>query len=231
MVTMGTVATTREALARLPSLGLVCCMGSGYEGVDLAAARDRGIVVTHSPGANASAVADVAVGLLIASVRQVCRGQRVPAPRRLDGQLRERVPLVRGLTGRKVGIYGLGAIGEKVAHRAAAFETEVGYHNRRRRSDVAYRYFDTLLALATWADVLVVAVRADAGNRHAVDAGVLAALGAGRPRRQHRARVGDRRGRADRALRDGAIAGAGLDVYEHEPDGARRNCWRCPTSR
>ena len=218
LVTMGTVATTRDAIACLPSLGLVCCLGSGYEGVDLAAARERGVVVAHSPGANASAVADLAVALLLASVRQVFAANAFLRRGDWSGNFAKRVPLVRGLTGRKVGIYGLGAIGEKIAHRAAAFETEIGYHNRRRRPDVAWRYFDSLLALATWADVLVVAVRADAGNRHAVDAGVLAALGAdGHVVNIARGSVIDEAALVA-ALRDGVIAGAGLDVYAHEPD-------------
>ncbi len=217
LVTMGTVATTREAIACLPSLGLICCVGSGYEGVDVAAAQDRGIVVAHSPGANASAVADLAVGLLVASVRQVFAANAFLRRGDWSGNFAKRVPLVRGLTGRKVGIYGLGAIGEKIARRAAAFETEIGYHNRRRRADVAWRYFDSLLALATWADVLVVSVRADGGNRHAVDAGVLAALGAdGHVVNIARGSVIDEAALIA-ALRDGVIAGAGLDVYEHEP--------------
>ena len=98
-----------------------------------------------------------------------------------------------------------------------AFETEVGYHNRRPRSDVPYRYFDSLHALATWADALVIAVRAGPENRHAVDADVLAALGAaGHVVNISRGSVIDEAALI-RALRDGVIAGAGLDVYEHEP--------------
>ena len=119
-------ATPRDALARLPALGLVCCLGSGYEGVDLAAARERGIVGHAQPGANASAVADLAVGLLIASVRQMFAANAFLRRGDWTGNFAQRVPLVRGLTGRKVGIYGLGAIGEKIARRAAAFETEIG---------------------------------------------------------------------------------------------------------
>ena len=217
LVTMGAVATPRDAIVRLPSLALICCLGSGYEGVDLATARARGILVTHSPGANASAVADLAVGLLVASVRQLFAANAFLRRGDWAGNYAKRVPLVRGLTGRRVGIYGLGAIGEKIARRVAAFETEIGYHNRRRRPDVAYRYFDTLLALATWADVLVVAVRADAGNRHTVNADVLAALGAeGHVVNIARGSVIDEAALIA-ALRDGVIAGAGLDVYEHEP--------------
>lgn len=217
VITMGTVDTSRAALSCLPALGLVSCIGSGYEGVDLAAAAERGIAVTHSPGANASAVADLALGLLIASVRQLPEANAFLRRGDWKGNYAKRMPLVRGLTGRKVGVYGLGAIGGKIAQRVAALEMEVGYHNRRPRTDVAYPYFATLPALAEWADVLMVAARADAGNRHAIDARVLAALG------PHGHVVNIARGSVIdeaaliHALREGIIAGAGLDVYEHEP--------------
>jgi glyoxylate reductase len=127
------------------------------------------------------------------------------------------MPLVRGLTGRKVGIYGLGTIGEQIARRAAAFAMEIGYHNRRRRPDVSYPYYATLRDLARWADVLVIAVRAGPGNRHAVDAGILAALGPeGHVVNIARGSVIDEAALI-RALREGLIAGAGLDVFEREP--------------
>jgi glyoxylate reductase len=217
LVTMGTAATTRAALAQLPSLGLVCCMGSGFEGVDLAATRERGIAVTHSPAANASAVADVAVGLLLASVRRMFDANAFLRRGDWTGNYAHRAPTVRGLTGRKVGIYGLGAIGEKIARRVAAFETEIAYHNRRSRTDVGYRYCATLLELAEWADVLMIAVRADAANRHTVNAEVLAALGAnGHVVNISRGSVIDEAALIA-ALRDGVINGAGLDVFEHEP--------------
>jgi hydroxypyruvate reductase len=217
VITMGTVDTSRAALAQLPSVALVCCLGSGYEGVDLAAAHERGIVVTHSPGANASAVADLALGLLIASVRRLPDANAFLRRGDWSGNYAKRMPLVRGLTGRKVGIYGLGAIGEKIARRAEAFEMEIAYHNRHRRSDVDYPYHATLPELARWADVLVISVRAGPANRHAVDAAVLAALGPeGHVVNIARGSVIDEAALIA-ALRDGTIAGAGLDVYEQEP--------------
>lgn len=217
LVSLGTIHVGAEQLDRLPALGLVCCLGSGYEGVDVAAARERGVVVTHSPAANAATVADLAMGLMIASIRQMYAA--TDYLRRGDWALRPPVylPRVRGLTGRRVGIYGLGAIGEKIARRASAFETEIGYHNRRPRADVPWRYFATLHALAEWADVLVVAVRADAGNRHTVDASVLTTLGRdGHVVNIARGSVIDEAALIA-ALRDGVVAGAGLDVFEREP--------------
>jgi len=217
VITQGTTGLTRDAISKLPSLGLVVCLGSGYEGVDVAIARERRIVVGHSPGANAAAVADLAIGLMIASIRELFaasaylhRGDWVNRGRRRSGP--------RGLTGRRVGIYGLGAIGEKIAQRCTGLEMEVGYHNRRRRDDVPYPYFASLLELATWADVLAIAVRADPSNRHVVNADVLRALGPeGHVVNIARGFVIDEAALIA-ALASGTISGAGLDVFEREPD-------------
>jgi glyoxylate reductase len=215
VVAYGTTKTTRAVFDALPALKLVCCVGSGYEGVDFDAARDRGILVTNSVGANASAVADLAVGLMIASVRRIAAGDAFVR----RGDWVGGVPRgeVRGLTGRKVGIYGLGAIGAKIAQRCEALEMEVAYHGRARHAGVRYAWHPTLTDLARWADVLMVAVRAGPDNRRAVDAGVLAALGPeGYVVNIARGSVIDEAALC-RALADGTIAGAGLDVFEHEP--------------
>lgn len=216
LVTMGITDTTRAAIASLPGLRLICCLGSGYEGVDLAAARERGIRVTHSPGANAASVADLALALLLASVRGMFGASATLHSGEWENKGRRRRG-GRGLTGRRLGIYGLGSIGEKIARRAAAFELEVGYHNRKPRNDVPYPYFASLLELATWADVLMISVRADASTRHAVDATILRALGSdGHVVNIARGSAIDEAALIE-ALRDGVIAGAGLDVFEHEP--------------
>ena len=215
-VVYGTSRVTREVIARLPALRLVCCVGSGYEGVDLAAAREHGILVTNGRGTNASSVADLAVGLMIASVRGIAEGDAFVRA----GEWVARRPRreVRGLTGRRVGIYGLGAIGTKIARRCEALEMEVGYHGRAPHDGVRYGFHPTLAGLAMWADVLVVAVRADAGNRHAVDAGVLAALGRdGHVVNISRGSAIDEEALVE-ALRAGVIAGAGLDVFDREPE-------------
>ncbi len=217
IVSVGTVTIGPATMQRLPGAGLIACLGSGYEGVDLAAARAQGIRVAHSPGANASSVADAAIGLLIACVRDFATGREFIRSGQWLKSERTRPPVGRGLTGRKVGVYGLGVIGRKIAARAEAFEMQVAYHNRRPLPDVDYPYHATLLDLATWADVLVVAARANDSNRHAVDSNVLAALGSdGFVINISRGSTIDEAALVD-ALQRGVIAGAGLDVFEHEP--------------
>lgn len=174
----------------LPALGIICCRGSGYDGVDLAAARLRGIPVTNAPGLSSSSVADMAMGLLIDCARNMVAGRQAIEQGLWRDDIIRTILCARGLTGCRLCVFGLGAIGGKIAQRAQAFEMEVGYHNGRPRTDTRYRYFATLMDLAGWADVLMVSVRAGAENRHSIDARVLGALGKGgrRPRsRQRRA--------------------------------------------
>jgi lactate dehydrogenase-like 2-hydroxyacid dehydrogenase len=217
LVTVGTIKTPRALIEALPKLKLISCFGTGYEGVDREAARERGIALTHSPGANSSAVADHAMALVLTLAHRIIEVDRFVRDGRWIEHPAVGLPVVPGLTGRKFGVYGLGVIGAKIAARAAAFETEVAYHNRTRRTDVPYAYHDSLLGLAQWADILMVAARAGPSNRHAVNADVLKALG---PRglvfNIARGLVIDETALIA-ALESGDIAGAGLDVYEHEP--------------
>lgn len=217
LLTMGSLSTDAALLDALPRLKLICCYGTGIEGVDRAHAKARGIALANAGEANATGVAEFAMGLLLATARQIPQADRFVRAGRWQGNSVQRMASVPGLAGRRLGIYGLGAIGSRIARRAEAFEMEIGYHNRSRRVDMPYLYHDSLLSLADWADVLVVSARASAENRHAVDAAVLKALG------PHGHLVNISRGIAVdegalcAALETGAIAGAGLDVYEHEP--------------
>lgn len=217
LLTMGTVGATETLMQGLPNLKLICCFGSGYEKVDVAAALRRGIAVTHSPGANASSVADMAVTMLLASIRRTIALDQFVRSGAWTDLKAGRPPTVRGLTGLKVGIVGLGDIGMRIAKRIAAFEAEVGYHNRSRRTDAPYHYEPTLLGLAQWADALIIACRADASNRDMINVDVLTALGAdGHIVNISRGSVIDEPALI-RALQTGGIAGAGLDVFAQEP--------------
>ena len=140
MITAGGTQLPGRVMDMLPKLAAIICYGTGYDGVDLAAARERHIAVGNSPGANAASVADLAVTLMLTATRRI-----VPA----DGFVRDGSwaaskpsPLLRavpGNPGRRVGIYGMGEIGRKIAARLSAFEMEIGYFSRSRR-EVPYRY-------------------------------------------------------------------------------------------
>ncbi|MGO4172892.1 2-hydroxyacid dehydrogenase [Bosea sp. TAF32] len=217
LLTMGSLRTDAALIDALPKLRLICCYGTGIEGVDRARAKERGIALGNAGTANAASVSEFAMGLLLATARQIPQADRFVRAGRWQGNSVQRMASVPGLAGRKLGIYGLGAIGSRIARRAEAFDMEIGYHNRSRRADTPYLYHDSLLGLADWADLLVVSARASAENRHAIDAAVLKALGP----RGHLVNIS--RGIAVdedalcAALETGAIAGAGLDVYENEP--------------
>ena len=161
----------------LPKLGAIVCYGTGYDGVDLAAAASRGIAVANSPGANAASVADVAVTLMLAAVRRLPVADQYV--RSGDWAAAKPSPMMRPqavMRGRKVGVYGMGEIGRKIGARVAAFETEIGYFSRSRH-DVPYQYFPTLEALADWCSVLMIAVRAGGDTNHKVNADILRRLG------------------------------------------------------
>jgi lactate dehydrogenase-like 2-hydroxyacid dehydrogenase len=217
LVTLGSLKTNVAMMDALPDLGLISCYGTGFEGVDRAEAARRGIRLTHAGDSNATSVAEFAMGLVLAAGRNIVRGDRMTRAGKWASLSIDRMPITPGLAGQRMGIYGMGSIGLKIAQRAAAFEMEIGYHNRSRRSDVDYAYHGSLQALAEWCDVLVVAVRASAENKHAVNAEILEALG---PRgvlvNISRGIAVDEMALAE-ALEKNVIAGAGLDVYENEP--------------
>ena len=213
VLTNGVTGIREDELAAMPSLELVCCLGAGYECLPMDALRARGIATANGTATNDDCVADHAMGLLIGIVRDI---------RNLDRQCRagawpEAEPEPPQVSGRKLGIFGLGTIGQQIARRAAGFNMPVGYHNRRVCEGVAYRYFASLRALADWCDVLVCAAPGGPTTRHKIDEGVLQALG---PRGYlvniSRGTVVDTEALA-RALRERRIGGAALDVYEGEP--------------
>jgi lactate dehydrogenase-like 2-hydroxyacid dehydrogenase len=217
MITAGGTPLAGNMMDMMPRLAAIVCYGTGYDGVDLRAARDRKIAVGHSPGANAASVADIAVTLMLAATRRLLVADNYV--RSGDWAAAKPSPMMRpqaGMPGRKVGIYGMGAIGRKIAARVAAFEAEVGYFSRSQR-DVSYRYFPNLEALADWCSVLIIAVRAGADTHHVVNADVLKRLGEGGcVVNIARGSVIDQEALV-KALTDKTIAAAGLDVYAKEP--------------
>lgn len=202
-------------LDRLPALEIVASFGVGYDYVDAAAAAERGVVVTNTPGVLDDEVADLTIGLLLATIR------RIP---QADHFLREGCwrdgpfPLSPTLRGRRIGIVGLGHIGKAVAWRLDGFGVAVAYHGRHRQAEASYPYYDSVRALAGASDVLIVVVPGGAGTQHLIDAAALRALGSnGVLINVSRGSVVDQAALIE-ALREGTILAAGLDVYEDEPD-------------
>ncbi|MBS0453777.1 MAG: 2-hydroxyacid dehydrogenase [Proteobacteria bacterium] len=213
VLTIGVIGLTPEEVAAMPKVELVCCMGAGYEGLPLDLLKARGIATANGAGTNDDCVADHAFGLLIGIVR----GMRTLDMQCRAGVWRESIPHPPNVSGKKLGIFGLGTIGQKIAKRAAGFDMPVGYHNRKPREGAPHQYFDSLLALAKWSDILMCATPGGPATRHVVNAQVLDALGPqGFLVNISRGSVVDTEALAS-ALREGRLAGAGLDVYESEP--------------
>jgi hydroxypyruvate reductase len=217
MITAGGSPLPGSMMDMMPKLGAIVCYGTGYDGVDLKAAAARNIAVGHSPGANAASVADIAVTLMLAATRRLLVADNYV--RSGDWGAAKPSPMMRpqaGMPGRRIGVYGMGEIGRKIAARVAAFEAEIGYFSRSQR-DVPYRYFPSLEALADWCSVLMIAVRAGNDTHHVVNADILKRLGEdGYVINIARGSVIDQVALVQ-ALTDKAIAGAGLDVYAKEP--------------
>ena len=214
VLTNGTTGLTAAEMDRMPGLVFVSALGAGYENIDRDRARARGITVVNGAGTNADCVADHAFGLLLATVRRLVQFDEACR----NGIWRDALPLVPTISGKRLGIVGFGHIGQRLARRAAGFDMEIGYHNRKPRSDAAARYFDSLLALAEWSEFLVVATPGGPATRHLIDRPVLDALGPhGYLVNISRGSVVDTEALAA-ALTAGTLAGAGLDVYESEPE-------------
>ena len=205
----------RELIAQLPALEIISVFGVGYDGVDVAAARERGIAVTHTPNVLNDEVADLAIALTLAVSRRIVEADRYVR----SGQWpKGPMPLARKVSGTRMGIVGLGRIGQAIATRAEAFGMSVAYTSRSAKPGVAYRYFPTAEALAAEVEFLVVITPGGAGTRKLIDARVLAALGKkGYLVNVARGSVVDEAALVE-ALQSGTIAGAGLDVFEDEPN-------------
>jgi lactate dehydrogenase-like 2-hydroxyacid dehydrogenase len=208
----------RALIAALPKLELIALFGVGTDAVDLVAARDHGIPVTNTPGILADEVADLAIGLMLASARQILFADRYVR----DGSWASKgpIPLGRGVGGKTMGVVGLGGIGRAIADRGAAFRMRVIYHGPRRKPDAPYEFVPDLVELARRSDYLMVACKGGPETQHLVSAAVIDALGAkGTLINVARGSVVDERALIA-ALAAGRLGHAALDVFESEPNPA-----------
>ena len=198
----------------LPALEIVSSLGVGYDHVDAKEAARRGVVVTHTPDVLTGEVADLAMCLLLSTIRQIPQADRYL---RAGHWLKGAMPLTTTLRERKVGILGLGRIGKAIAKRLDACDVTVEYHGRKPQEGVPYRYHATLLGLARECDVLLVVASGGAETHHIVNAEVLKALGPeGILINVGRGTVVDEAALVE-ALQNKTILSAGLDVFENEP--------------
>jgi lactate dehydrogenase-like 2-hydroxyacid dehydrogenase len=214
VVVGGQAPATSELFADLPRLEIVANFGVGYDTIDVAAAHQHGIVVTNTPDVLTEEVADLAIGLLLATVRRIPQADRYLRSGAWTGAS---FPLTASLRGRRIGIVGLGRIGQAIAHRLDGFGVSIAYHTRTRRPNVSYNYFDSILDLARASDVLVVVAPGNASTSNLINAEVLAALGQnGVLINVARGSLVDEPALID-ALQRGVIQAAGLDVFAEEP--------------
>ena len=211
----GESKVSAELIAQLPALEVISVMGVGYDGIDVAAAKARGVVVTHTPDVLNDDVADLAIALMLAWSRQIARADRfVRAGDWTNGPL----PLGRKMSGARLGIVGMGRIGQAIAQRAAAFGMKIAYTARSAKPELPLTYFPNAATLAANSDFLVLITPGGAGTRKLIDADVLRALGPnGCVVNVARGSVIDEAALIE-ALKSGTIAGAALDVFEAEPN-------------
>ena len=220
IVHAGEAVLTPEFLTSLPNLGLIANVSVGYDGVDVPWCRAHGVEVTHSEGLNADDVADHALGLLIGGWRNIVAGDRTVRANTWNNHAR--LSPGPGLKGRKLGVMGLGHIGEAVAVRAPAFGMEVAWWGPNPKPQARWPRAASLLELARDCDILVVACRADASNLKAVSAEVIEAVGPqGMIVNVARGSIIDEDALVA-ALKSGKLGRAGLDVFAQEPTPAER---------
>ena len=215
IATRGDLGATAAMIAACPALEIISVYGVGYDGVDMAAARARGIAVTNTPGVLDEDCADLGVAMLLALARGVVGAEAWA--RSGDWAAKGSWPLQRRVWGQKVGILGLGRIGRAVATRLAGFGMDIAYAAQTPKETPGWAFVPDPVALAERSDFLIVTAIANAATRHVVNAGVLRALGPdGLLVNISRAQNVDEAALLD-ALESGTIGGAALDVFEGEP--------------
>ncbi len=202
-------------MAALPNLEIIANFGAGYDAIDITAAVARGIMVTHTPGVLNEEVADLAVGLMLATIRRIPQAHNFAMSGHWSAS---EFPLSPSLQGRRVGLLGLGGIGLAIARRCAAFGVEIAYHTRTPRPDVPYQHIPDLLTFARAVDVLIAAIPGGETTRGLISEPVLDALGPdGVLINIGRGSVLDEAALL-RVLERGGLGAAGLDVLADEPN-------------
>jgi lactate dehydrogenase-like 2-hydroxyacid dehydrogenase len=216
LITTGTHGADKALIDALPNLKAICSLGVGYDAIDLDAVRARGVMLSNTPDVLNDCVADLAIGLLIDAVRGISASDR--HVRRGDWpRVGPTMPSMR-VSGKRLGMLGMGRVGQVIARRAVGFDMDIRYHTRSVNPQLPWHHEPSLLTLAQWCDFLVVACPGSPETYHLVSAEVLKALGPnGYLVNIARGSVVDEKALVA-ALDNGQLGGAGLDVFENEPE-------------
>ncbi|KAA8540406.1 hypothetical protein F0562_024675 [Nyssa sinensis] len=210
-----TIGANAELIDSLPKLEIVSSYSVGLDKIDLVKCKNRGIRVTYTPDVLTDDAADLAIALILATLRKICECDRyVRSGLWKNGDFK----LTTKFSGKSVGIIGLGRIGSAIAKRAEAFGCPISYHSRSEKPDSKYKYYPNVIDLASNCQILIVACTLTDETRHIVNREVIAALGPkgvliniGRGPHVDESELVS-------ALVEGRLGGAGLDVFEHEPE-------------
>ena len=201
-------------IAKLPKLKVISLFGVGYETVDVDAAGKRGIKVTNTPDVLTEEVADLAIALVLATLRRIPQGDRYV---REGKWLKGGMPLADTAQGKTLGIIGMGRIGQAIAKRGLALNMQVAYQGPNRKAALPYRYFADPVELAKESDVVMVACPGGEATKNLVNRAVIDAIGPkGYIVNIARGSIIDEPALLE-ALQQDRIAGAGLDVFVDEP--------------
>ncbi|CNH59761.1 putative D-isomer specific 2-hydroxyacid dehydrogenase family protein [Yersinia massiliensis] len=215
IVTRGDIGVTNEVLAFLPEVEIISIFGVGTDAVDLDYTRERKIIVTTTPGVLTDDVADTALGLIIATSRRLCQADKFL---RAGQWPHSSLPLASKVTGKRLGVFGMGRIGQAIARRAAGFEMQIAYTDTAHIDSLPYQYVPDLVSLAKQSDILVVAISGGKDSAGLVDKTIFAAMP------NDAILINIARGSMINqdelilALQQQEIGGAGLDVFADEPN-------------
>lgn len=215
IVTSAGAGCTAAIMRALPNLKVICNWGVGYDSIDIDAATALNVKVTNTPEVLNDCVADEAMGLMIAAARRIAQGDQFV--RANEWENKKDLPLGTRVSGKNLGIVGLGRIGMVIAKRASGFDMNIQYFNRNKRDDVTFEKADSLVDLAKWSDFLMVATVGGSQTKALINAEVMRALGPkGILINIARGPVVDETAMTQ-LLASGELGGAALDVFEHEP--------------
>lgn len=215
MATSGGAGATRALIEALPKLEVISSFGVGYDAIDIDCARERGVTVTNTPDVLTECVADTAMALTLAMMRRIPQADQFVRTGRWP---KDKFPLTDKLGGRIMGIVGAGRIGQAIAKRAEAFGLQIAYFGPRKKAELPWRYYDSLVAMAKDVDILMISCPGGKETNQLVNAAVIAALGPeGYLVNIARGSVVEEPALVQ-ALVEKKIAGAGLDVFADEPN-------------